>query len=112
VPKLIGSATVSASALADVAEITLDTEANLPVAKTIAGDIGFADRVAVRFAGGFKPAVGEYELIKVEGEIFNFKADSWTVAGDFSARHRVSVKASDGAIVLSVTRAAMFMIVR
>ena len=112
VPKLIGSGTVSASALADVAEITLDTEANLPVAKTIAGDIGFADRVTVRFAGGFKPAVGEYELIKVGGDIFNFKADSWTVAGDFSARHRVSVKVSEGVIVLSVTRAAMFMIVR
>ena len=91
----------------------LDSAAGRPLAKTIGGNIGFADQVVVRFAGdGLKLADGEYELINAEGDIFNFRAEGWTIDGDFGANRRLSVCEKNGSIVLSVTSPGMFMIVR
>ena len=113
VQKLAGSGAISANGIVGVSEIVLDSAAGRPLAKTIGGNIGFADQVVVRFAGdGLKLADGEYELINAEGDIFNFRAEGWTIDGDFGANRRLSVCEKNGSIVLSVTSPGMFMIVR
>ena len=111
--RLEGSGTVNAAGIVDVSEIVLDCESGRPLAKTVIGNVGFADSVTLRFNGALNQAGGaEYELIKVDGSILNFKPQAWTVVSGMDGKRNVEVRQKNGSIVLVVSQPGMALFIR
>lgn len=113
VSSLSGSGTINAASLVNVSEIALECSDGVPVAKTIEGDIGFADEVTLTLDGDLRRLKGgEYTLLEVSGGIDNFRPEAWTIVSNIRASSGVSVKLSGNAVVLDVPTPGMIFIVQ